>query len=235
MPDRTTRLAALYATLAAVVAVIVTPLLALSYFAIPDGASELDTGTVSAWADPARDLAGGLLTFGSPDRVYATYTQVIAVLFPAVLVCALLVRAGRPRPALRNERWGWSIALTGYALMMVGLLVASVVLIGASASGDAVNVVFLTFVVPGLLLSTIGSTVLGIGLLRSALRPRAAAWVLALSLPLWLFASVVLGHNGMGLVPIFVAWALAARSLERSEPAVVAPARYPDPVPDGPS
>lgn len=215
MPVITTRLAARYATFAAAAAVVVTPLLALSYFAIPDGAPELETGSVSAWADPARDLAGGLLTFGSPDRVYATYTQVLAALFPAALICALMAWSRRPRPASRTERWGWPVALAGYASMTAGLITASVVLIGASASGDAVNTVFVSLVVPGLLLSTTGSTVLGIGLLREGRPPRGGAWALALSLPLWLLASLVLGHNGMGLVPILVAWALIGRSLAR--------------------
>ena len=179
MPVITTRLAARYATFAAAAAVVVTPLLALSYFAIPDGAPELETGSVSAWADPARDLAGGLLTFGSPDRVYATYTQVLAALFPAALICALMAWSRRPRPASRTERWGWPVALAGYASMTAGLITASVVLIGASASGDAVNTVFVSLVVPGLLLSTTGSTVLGIGLLREGRPPRGGAWALA--------------------------------------------------------
>src|SRR3954467_2003678 len=80
------RIVDLYPTIAAAVAVLVAPLLALSYFAIPDGADELKTGTVSAWADPARDTAGRLLTFASHDRVYATYVQLFTLLFPAVLL-----------------------------------------------------------------------------------------------------------------------------------------------------
>ena len=60
-----TRLTGLYAVLAAAAAVFFSPLLALSYFATADGAQELETGTVSAWADPARDIVGGLLTWAS--------------------------------------------------------------------------------------------------------------------------------------------------------------------------
>ena len=91
----TTRLSGLYAMLAAAAAVAFGPLLALSYFGIDEGSEELSIGTVSAWADPARDLAGGLLTWASPERVYATYVQVFALLFPAVLLCALATRAQR--------------------------------------------------------------------------------------------------------------------------------------------
>ena len=100
----TTRLSGLYAMLAAAAAVPFAPLLALSYFGIDEGADELSVETVAAWADPARDLAGGLLTWASPDRVYATYVQMFALLFPAVLLCALTTHAPSARrraPAAR--------------------------------------------------------------------------------------------------------------------------------------
>jgi hypothetical protein len=93
----TTRLTGLYAVLAGAAAVFLSPLLALSYFATADGAQELDIGTVSAWADPARDIAGGLLTWASADRVYSTYVQVFALLLLAVLLCAWRVGP--------NARW----------------------------------------------------------------------------------------------------------------------------------
>ena len=68
MSDRSTRLAGLYAATAAIAAVVLSPLLALSYFSIGEGADELENGTVRAWADPARDVVGGLLTWASPER-----------------------------------------------------------------------------------------------------------------------------------------------------------------------
>ena len=68
MFDRVTRLTGLYALIAAAAAVLLAPLLALSYFATADGAEALETGTVSAWADPARDLIGGLVTWAERSR-----------------------------------------------------------------------------------------------------------------------------------------------------------------------
>jgi hypothetical protein len=47
--ERRLRLAGLYAVVAAVASFVLTPLLALSYFATEDGADELKTGTVEAW------------------------------------------------------------------------------------------------------------------------------------------------------------------------------------------
>lgn len=96
MSDRGTRLAGLYAVIAAGVALVVSPLLALSYFATAEGMQELGSGTVSAWAHPGRDLVGGLLTWASPDRVYGACWLLFRVLFAAVFFCARAVHAQRP-------------------------------------------------------------------------------------------------------------------------------------------
>ena len=114
-------------------------MLALSYFATADGAQELETGTVSAWADPARDTVGGLLTWASADRVYSTYVQVFALLFPAVFLCARAVRARRSMPGGRLERWGWRIALAGYGLAAVGLAAVFFVLLGGDPEAKALD------------------------------------------------------------------------------------------------
>jgi energy-converting hydrogenase Eha subunit A len=185
--------------------VLLSPLLALSYFGIDEGAEELQTATVRAWAEPARDLAGGLLTWASPERVYATYVQAFALLFPAVFLCARAVRARRPAIG-RNEHRGWRIALVGYGLASVGLVAAFFILIAGSAAGDALNVVFLTMMLPGMLISVIGSTVLGIALLRSRYTPRTTSWLLVLAFPSMLVVPTALGHNSLGMVPVFAAW-----------------------------
>jgi len=199
----------LYAKVAAVAAFFFAPLLALSYFATADGAGGLETPTVSAWAEPGRELLGGLLTFTSPDQVYTRYLQLFALLFPAIVISAWTVRKLRAEPRLRLERWGWRLALPGYALMGGGLLFVALALAIVPPSNAIVNVGYLAAVFPGLLIGTVGSTLLGIGFVRSAFRPRATAWLLALSFPLWVVGSFVLGHNSIGLLPLFVAWAMA--------------------------
>ena len=214
-----TRLTGLYAATAATLSLLFAPLLALAYFGTQDGAEDLEIGTVSAWADPARDLAGGLLTWASPDRVYSTYLQALALLFPAVFLCARAVRARRPMPSGRLERWGWRIALTGYGLASVGIAAAAVALIGGSSESAALNAIFLALMVPGMLISIIGSTVLGIALLRGHYAPATTAWLLALALPLMVIGSSVLGHNSLGMVPLFLAWGASGWRLWRSEPA----------------
>lgn len=215
MSDRATRLVGLYAAVASALGVVLSPLLAMSYFGIAEGADELANGTVSAWADPGRDLVGGLLTWASPERVYATYVQAFALLFPAVFLCARAVRARRPADQTRNERWGWSIALFGYGLASVGLVAAFVVLIGGSTAGTALDVVFLAMLLPGMFISVIGSTVLGIALIRERYTPRLAGWLLALAFPSMAIVPDVLGHNSIGMVPLMVAWGAAGLRLWR--------------------
>jgi hypothetical protein len=224
MSDRATRLTGLYALTTAGAAVLLSPLLALSYFATAEGAQELEMGTVSAWADPARDLVGGLVTWAAPERVYATYVQVFAFLFPAIFLCARAVRARRPAAAGGLERWGWRTALFGYGLAAVGLIAASVVLVDASAavkgsSAYAVlDVVFLSLMLPGMAISVIGSTVLGIGLLRNRYEPRITVGLLLLAFPSLLAISTLLGHNGLALLPLFLAWAVTGLHLWREGP-----------------
>jgi hypothetical protein len=214
MSDRARRLSGLYAVVAAAVAVLLAPLLALSYFATSEGVEELEMGTVSAWAEPGRDVAGGLLTWASADRVYSTYVQAFAILFVGVFLCALAVRTRRT-PAGGNERWGWRIALTGYGLTAIGVLGVSFGLVTGDAANPAVDVAFIAFLLPGMFISVIGSTVLGIAFLRAGYRPRLTAWLLTLAFPSMVALSTLLGHNSIGLLPLMVAWAATGLRLWR--------------------
>jgi hypothetical protein len=232
MSDRATRLAGLYAAIAAAASVLLSPLLTLSYFGIPDGAEQLHSGTVRAWATPARDLISGLLTWASPERVYATYVQAFALIFPAVFLCARAVRARRPATG-RNERWGWRIALAGYAWGALGLLAMLPLLISAPGADTlAVNLVFLTLMLPGMFISSIGSTVLGIALMRSHYTPRPTPWLLTLTFPSMLIIPTVLGHNSLGIVPLIVAWGVTGiqlwRAHDQTSPSEIAPPLRPE-------
>ena len=214
MSDRVRSLIGLYATVSALVAVLLAPLLALSYFATSEGAAELGRGTVSAWAEPARDAVGGLVTWASADRVYSTYVQLFALLFAGVFLCALAVRSRR-HPTGANERWGWRIALTGYALAGAGLLAVSIGLAAGGPESGAVNVAFLALLLPGMFLSVIGSTVLGIAFLQRGYRPRLTSWLLTLAFPSMVVVPTLLGHNSLGMLPLIVAWGATGLRLWR--------------------
>jgi TRAP-type uncharacterized transport system fused permease subunit len=214
-----------YVVVAAGAATVVSPLLALAWFDTADGAEFAASSTVAWWAEPARSLAGGLLTFADADRVYAMYTQVMALLFPAVPLAAAAARSASTTRDSAGGRWGWRLALSGYALFAVGLLAAALLQVHPSTAG-ALDVAFVAAMMPGLLLSLIGSTALGVALLRARHRPRVTAWLLVLCIPLWVLGGLVLGHNSLGLLPLFAAWAATAwiwrqQSVEDWSPATV--------------
>ena len=208
-----------YAVFAGVAACLVTPLLGLAWFGTADGVDALDSGSVSWWADPARDWLDPLLTWASADRVYSTYVQAMALLFPALLLAAF--HAARTRtPRTRVERIGWRVMLTGYLVALTGVTLVSALLIPFSPSSDAVDVAFLALMVPGTLLSTFGSTMLGISLLRGRWQPRATGWLLAIAFPFWFVVSIVLGHNGLGMLAMFLAWAWYGRAVLLASPGI---------------
>jgi hypothetical protein len=138
-------------------------------------------------------VAGSLLTFASAEAVYFTYLKSLMLIAPALFCCALVTKSRRPESRSRTERWGWRITLVGYALLALGVILAL-------PWDVALNIAFFALIVPGLLLGTIGSTVLGVALIRAAYRPRLTSWLLVLSIPFWLAASDLLGHNSIGLV-----------------------------------
>lgn len=221
MTDRTRRIVGRYSPAAAVAWAVITPLLALAYFATQDGAEALEMATTAAWAEPARNIAGPLLTFASPDVVYSVYSFLLALLFSSIVLGAVVARSGRPAEQTRPERWGWRLAIGGYGLFGAGLLVVAVIMLVAGPSATIVDVLFMAAMIPGLLAALIGSTILGISLLRARYRPRTTAWLLALAFPLWIVGSVVLGHNSLGILPLAMAWAIAAPN-QQPAPAVSA-------------
>ncbi len=152
------------------------------------------------------DVARPILDWASPDTVYETYGKfyVFAVRSRA------RVRAGRAKPAPRRqgwaERWGWRIALVGYALTAVSLFFTYWV--------ANLDIVFLAVTIPSLLLSSVGNVLLGIGLIRGGFRPRLTGWVLAFELPLSI-GLVAISTQALGMWPMMLAWGAAGWSLWR--------------------
>ena len=62
---------------------------------------------------------------------------------------------------------------------------------------------------------------------RRIRRRRFTAWLLALAFPLMLIGSDVLGHNSLGMIPLFLAWAATGRHLWHTIPT---PAHGPEPA-----
>jgi hypothetical protein len=207
--EQRTRLVGRAAWAMALVGTVVAPLHALGRYRTADGKGDLDSSLVRAWAEPAALHLKPLLDFGGTDGAYLTYGKVWFPVFLAATTCAFLVRRSRREMVGRlrvAETWGWRIALSGYLLATAGVF--------TSYWLQLVDVGFVVFDLPGLLLSLVGSTTLGVALLRRRFRPVMTAWLLTLWVPLFLAIGSFISLGACAL-PMIWAWAVAGRRLAR--------------------
>ena len=122
-------------------------------------------------------------------------------------------RAGRAPICPRRtpygfEKWAWRVALTGYVGACAGTF------LDYWTQWSTYNVFFdIAFLVtlPALLLTLVGSTLLGIALLRRGVRPRLGVWLLILTFPLALVIPSVTSLGNV-LLPILFGIALLGRA-----------------------
>lgn len=202
------------ALVAAVAGTVLAPVHALSRFATEEGRSDLESGLVRSWADPAAEALQPLLGWADADVVYTTYGKLWTPIFAAAVLCAFTVR--RRRTPTGAETWGWRFALAA----LVGMTVCV-----TGSYWTPLLEEFFALTVPFLLVSMIASAVLGITLLRRGFRPRATAVLLTLWFPL-LFALSSVIALGAGTLPMVWAWGIAGRSL--AAPAPIEAVRHAD-------
>lgn len=201
--DRVITRGAMYGAMASLV---ITPIHALSRYQTADGKEDLELPGVRVWAEPAAERLQPLLDWAGADTVYTTWGKLYLPLFVLATACAFLVRRSRPTP-YGVEKWGWRIALTGY-------VIATIAVIGEYWT-PFLDEFFAIAGIPGMLISLIGSIVLGIGLLRRGFRPKVTPVLLLAWLPLLIVLSSLIAL-GAATVPWLFAWAFAGRSLEES-------------------
>jgi hypothetical protein len=187
----------------AVLGAVLTPLHAMARHATADGEQDLALPWTRAWSEPLSAAVRPLLNWSDPDTVYVTYGKGWLVVLAAVALCAVAVR--RRRSPHGAETWGWRLALPAYALTALAALVTY-------WTPWWLDIAFVVLAVPGLVLTVVGSTVLGVALLRRGFRPRLTAWLLALTVPLFLVLAQVVSFGGT-LMPVVLAWAVAGWSL----------------------
>ncbi|WP_143448386.1 hypothetical protein [Kineosporia sp. A_224] len=210
---RTGRLVGRLAWWAAWTGLVLGQIHALSRFATADGREDLRAPLVRLWAVPASEALRPLLDWSGPDRVYLTYGKIWLPVFAAFTLCAVTTyRARRPRGA---ERWTWRLAITGYLVAVLGVALDYWTQWGAHPT-PFLETAFLVSI-GGLLLTLLGSTALGIALLRGHFRPAASAWLLALCIPI---AVAILQVTSLGnaALPQMFAFALIGRQFNRPAP-----------------
>jgi hypothetical protein len=177
-----------------------------------DGKGDLDLPLTAAWSDPARKALAPLLDWANPDVVYLTYGKLWLPVFVAFTLAAFAVR--RHRAPYGLETWAWRIALTGYVWACLSVFGDYWLQWGAHPAEPLLTITFVAGL-PALLLTLVGSSLLGIALLRRGFRPRASSWLLALTFPL-AFAIEMVTSMGSLALPVAFAFGLAGRRLGRS-------------------
>jgi hypothetical protein len=198
---------------------------ALARHATADGKADLDLPLTRLWAVPAAKALRPLLDWAAPDTVYLTYGKIWLPVFLAFTVCAFIVHRRR-RPA-GFEKWAWRIALTGYVWACIAVFVEYWT--NWTGYNALFEPSFLALAVPGMLLTLLGSTALGIGLLRNRFRPRVPGLLLALTIPIAL-STLQLTSQGSAILPVAFAFAILGRDFASADTQAIIPVPVAGPV-----
>jgi hypothetical protein len=221
MIERHERQIGQFAWVMAWVGLVVGQLHALARFRTADGLEDIDPDNyplTAAWAVPADDLLAPLLGWADPDIVYITYGKIWLPVFAAFTLCAYVVyRRRRPRGF---EKWAWRAAVASYSVACLGVFLDYWTQWTGDYNGDGVEGVLFTagwFVsLPGLMLTLLSSTVLGITLLAKRFRPTLPAVLLTLMIPL-AFGILEVTSMGSAALPVMFAFGILGRRIARAE------------------
>ena len=205
----------LAAMLGGALAVAVPPLITSAYSLTEDGA-----GTVPPWEPALSNAFSPLFTFAAPEAVYGYLRQAVPLrLFRVSLLGLIGLRARCRDRAGRLERWGFGLAFAGVALNLLGNVPDY--WIGADTVFEDVG--FLAGTALGLLALTVGSSLLGVALLRARAGSRLGAWLLVLS-PAGLVLPSFIGFGNIPSGPALwygVVWVVLGYSLWSAERSTV--------------
>lgn len=207
-----------YAWVMAWVGLVVGQLHALARFATEDGKEDLEYEWTAAWAVPAAEALSPLLDWGDPYLVYVTYGKVWGPVFLGFFLCGLLVR--RDRQPRGFEKWAWRVALLGYGWATVSVTVTY----WSQWTGTENALLGIGFGVGliGLLLTLLGSSILGAALLLRRFRPLTPALLLLATFPLALVTLQVTSMGGVAL-PVMFAFGILGLRMARQHQTVTSP------------
>lgn len=174
-----------------------------------DGEGDLHQWATRVWSDPARHALKPLLDWGNPDLVYLTYGKVWLPVFLAFTACAFVVH--RRRQPVGFEKWAWRVALTGYVWAVLSVL-GDYWLQWGTHTNEALLTATFVLGIPGLLVMIVGSTMLGVALLRNGIEPRLSGWLLALTIPC-VIALMFVTSMGSAALPVMFAFGLIGRRI----------------------
>ena len=177
------------AVLGSLLGIVVAPVITSAYSLSEGGPQQSPP-----WEPALSNLLSPLFGFSSPEGVYATYGRLYLFVFLGLLLGFLALRAQQRGHLGPLGEWGLRLSLMGVVLNLLGNIPDY--WFGEATWLEALG--FLIGTVLGFLLLVVGSTMLGVGLLRSGTAPtRLGAWLLALCLP----GIILLTLIGFGNIP----------------------------------
>lgn len=182
------RYCGLAAMLGGALAIAMAPVITSAYSLTEDGA-----GTDPPWEPALSGSLSTLFTFASPEAVYATYGKLYFFGFLGFLLGLIGLRARRRDRAGWLERWGFGLVFVGLLLNLLGNVPDYWV--GENTVFEDVG--FVAGTALGLVVLTIGCSLLGFALLRARADSRLGAWLLVFSLP----GIILPGFLGFGNIP----------------------------------
>ncbi len=203
-----------WAWLTSLATLVIGQLHALARHRTEEGKSDLDLAATAWWAEPAGRALDPLLDWAGPDTVYLTYGKWWTVALGVMVAAAVVVM--RRRQPYGAEKWGWRLFVGGYGLLTIGV---SAFYWGQWTSYNVLEDIGLWAQLPAALVGSIGSTVLGVVLLRRGARPRLAAILLLLNIPFFLTISEV---TSLGNTDIPIMFAIAMLAHEATAPRAAA-------------
>jgi hypothetical protein len=207
-----------FAWVMAWVGLVIGQLHALARHATADGKEDLQQQLTAAWAEPAADLLRPLLDWAHPDIVYITYGKIWFPVFLAFTLCAYVVYLRRQPVSF--EKWAWRSAIAAYTLATAAVLLTYWTQWTGDYNGDGIEGALFTLAwfltLPGLLLTLLSSTVLGLTLLVKRFRPTLPAILLALLIPL-AFGITEVTSMGSAALPVMFAYGILGRRIARAE------------------
>lgn len=144
------------------------------------------------WLASLEPELGSLLTFGSPETVYALYGRTFDVVYLLFLPAVVGVHHLHRESGGRLENWGFRVLVAGLVAAFLGV------------AGDYwANGAGFPLELLGLLIMAIGTTLYGVATLGSGVLPRWSSWFLVAAGPGAIAGGALVSHVPSGPTLLF--------------------------------
>jgi hypothetical protein len=202
LQDRGTLWLGVASTAGAILGLLVWPFLGASWFNDEDNLAE-QPAPARLWANALTDGVPAAFDWGTWHDAYLLYGRIFAFVFPALLAGVIGLHRLQKGLGGRTETIGFWMVGASLTLMTLGAFMAFYT--------PLLDIAFLAFLVPAMLLTMVGFPVFGIGTYKARVVPRTAALLMIFgALPGFPLLSWLLGHNSAAFIVIEAGLLIAA-------------------------